>query len=73
LNRRPFVLTRSTFTSTGRYASHWLGDNYREYAFMNYSISGVMNMNMFGIPHVGADIGGFFGNFTDDVLNAKWA
>jgi len=67
------VLTRSTYTSTGGYASHWLGDNYREYAFMNYSISGVMNMNMFGIPHVGADIGGFFGNFTDDVLNAKWA
>jgi len=73
MDRRPFVLTRSTYTSTGGYASHWLGDNYREYAYMNYSISGLMNMNMFGIPHVGADICGFIGDTNDDVLCAKWA
>lgn len=72
-DKRHFILTRSTYTTTGNYASHWLGDNYREYAFMNYSIAGSMNMNMFGIPHVGADIGGFFGNFTDPVLLTKWA
>lgn len=40
---------------------------------MNYSIAGTMNMNMFGIGHVGADIGGFFGNNTDPQLTAKWA
>jgi alpha-glucosidase (family GH31 glycosyl hydrolase) len=72
-DKRHFILTRSTYTSTGKYASHWLGDNFREYAFMNYSISGSMNMNMFGIPHVGADICGFLGHARDDVLCAKWA
>ena len=72
-DKRNFILTRSTFTSTGQYASHWLGDNYREYAFMNYSISGVMNFNMFGIPHVGADVCGFFGKARNDKLCAKWA
>jgi lysosomal alpha-glucosidase len=38
---------------------------------MNYSIAGIMNMNMFGIPMVGADVGGFFGEF-DPELTAKW-
>ena len=72
-DKRYFILTRSTYTTTGNYASHWLGDNYREYAYLNYSIAGVMNMNMFGIPHVGADICGFFGDVRDDPLCAKWA
>ena len=70
---RNFILTRSTFTSSGQYASHWLGDNYREYSFMNYSIAGIMNFNMFGIPHVGADVCGFFGAARNDKLCAKWA
>jgi alpha-glucosidase (family GH31 glycosyl hydrolase) len=72
-DKRHFILTRSTYTSSGQYASHWLGDNYREYAYMNYSISGIMNMNMFGIPHVGADICGFFGKFRDDIMCSLWA
>lgn len=40
---------------------------------MNYSVAGIMNFNMFGISHVGADICGFFGNATNDPLCAKWA
>jgi alpha-glucosidase (family GH31 glycosyl hydrolase) len=72
-DKRNFILTRSTYTSSGQYASHWLGDNYREYRFMNYSIAGIMNFNMFGIPHVGADVCGFFGAERDDKLCAKWA
>lgn len=72
-DKRSFVLTRSTYTSTGQYASHWLGDNYREYRFMNYSIAGIMNFNMFGIHHVGADVCGFFGSARNDKLCAKWS
>jgi alpha-glucosidase len=49
-DNRPFILSRSTFASAGRYASHWLGDNFRQWKYLRYSIAGIMNMNMFGIP-----------------------
>lgn len=29
-------------------------------------------MNMFGIPHVGADVCGFFGTAKDDEMCARW-
>lgn len=61
-DRRPFILSRSTFASSGQYASHWTGDNYRQWSYLNYSIAGIMNMNMYGIPLVGPDVCGFFGN-----------
>lgn len=71
-DNRPFILTRSTFASTGQFASHWLGDNWRNWDYLRYSIAGIMNMNMFGIPHVGADVCGFFGEKKDDEMCARW-
>jgi alpha-glucosidase (family GH31 glycosyl hydrolase) len=65
-DHRPFILTRSSFASTGRYSSHWLGDNWRDWRYMRLSIAGMMNMNMFGIPQAGADVCGFFGDKKDD-------
>lgn len=69
--RRPFMLSRSTFASSGKYSSHWLGDNYREWKFMKYSVAGIYNMNMFGIPHTGADVCGFQGK-KDDEMCGRW-
>lgn len=71
-NDRPFILSRSTFASSGRFASHWLGDNLREHRYMKYSIAGIMNMNMFGVPHAGADVCGFFGLKRDDNMCYRW-
>ena len=71
-DKRPFILTRSSFASTGRYASHWLGDNFRSWEYIKYSIAGIMNMNMFGIPQVGPDVCGFFGTARDDELCTRW-
>lgn len=69
--KRPFVITRSTFSSTGRYAGHWLGDNQSIWSDLFYSISGVLSMNMFGIPFVGADICGFSGD-VETELCLRW-
>lgn len=59
-DKRPFVMSRSTFASTGRYAFHWIGNNHRTFEDMKHSISGVMNFNMFGIPMTGPDVCGFY-------------
>eukprot|EP00826_Nyctotherus_ovalis_P062056 TRINITY_DN890_c0_g3_i1.p1 TRINITY_DN890_c0_g3~~TRINITY_DN890_c0_g3_i1.p1 ORF type:complete len:1399 (-),score=444.07 TRINITY_DN890_c0_g3_i1:150-4346(-) len=57
--KRPFIITRSTFPGLGRYGSHWLGDNYSKREFMIYSISGIYNFQLFGIPFTGSDVCGF--------------
>jgi alpha-glucosidase (family GH31 glycosyl hydrolase) len=71
-NKRPFLLSRSTFAGSGQYVQHWLGDNHRTWEDMKASIAGVMNFNMFGIPLVGPDTCGFFGESGQDELCARW-
>ncbi|KAI5780987.1 glycosyl hydrolases family 31-domain-containing protein [Geopyxis carbonaria] len=68
---RPFVLTRSTFASGGRHASKWLGDNWSTWESMRHSVAGVLAFQMYGTPHVGADIGGFNGVPTTELLT-RW-
>lgn len=71
-DQRPFILSRSTFIGSGRFAAHWLGDNYRNYNYMNYSVAGIMNMQMFGVPMIGADICGFIGASLDSEMCGRW-
>ena len=59
-DQRTFLLSRSTFAGSGKYVQHWLGDNHRNWDNMKWSIAGIMNFNMFGIPMVGPDVCGFF-------------
>ena len=71
-NKRPFVLSRSTFAGSGRYAAHSLGENYRTWDALRYSIAGVMNFNIVGIPMTGPDTCGYFGKEVEDELCGRW-
>ena len=71
LRIRPFVLSRSTSIGSGKYTFHWLGDNFSNYKNIQFSISGIFNFNLFGIPFTGSDICGFMEN-ADTNLCIRW-
>ena len=70
-NKRPFILSRGNTIGHGKFGFHWLGDNVANFDHLRYSISGIFNYNIFGIPFIGADICGFHDNATDELC-ARW-
>ncbi|XP_064650089.1 sucrase-isomaltase, intestinal-like isoform X2 [Lineus longissimus] len=69
--KRSIVLSRSMFPGAGKFAAHWLGDNWSYWSNIKYSITGLFEANMFGIPFVGADICGFIRN-ADYEMCLRW-
>jgi len=70
-NKKPFVLSRSTFPGSGRFVCKWNGDNWSTVADMKASIPGLLNFQFFGITMIGADIGGF-GDAASEELLIRW-
>ncbi|KAH6657173.1 family 31 glycosyl hydrolase [Truncatella angustata] len=70
-DKRPFIIGRSQFAGSGKWAGHWGGDNYSLWAFMFFSIPQALSNSLFGFPMFGPDTCGFNGN-TDMELCARW-
>ncbi|KAK4462202.1 family 31 putative glycoside hydrolase [Cladorrhinum samala] len=69
--KRPFIIGRSTFAGSGKWAGHWGGDNESLWAFMFFSIPQALSFSIFGIPMFGVDTCGFNGN-SDYELCSRW-
>lgn len=68
---RPFILTRSFFAGSQRTVAMWTGDNMAKWEYLKESIPMVLTMNVVGFPFAGADVGGFFGNPSNELLT-RW-
>ncbi|MFN3167387.1 MAG: TIM-barrel domain-containing protein [Phycisphaeraceae bacterium] len=68
---RPFILTRSGFISTSRYAAAWTGDNFSNAHHLKQAIPMTLNLALSGIPFNGPDVPGFGGDPTR-ALAVAW-
>ncbi|KAL8738608.1 MAG: hypothetical protein Q9190_007976 [Brigantiaea leucoxantha] len=69
--KRPFVLTRSFYVGSQRMGAMWTGDNQAVWSHLQASIPMLLSQNIAGFPFSGADVGGFFGNPSKELLT-RW-
>ena len=69
--KRPFVLTRATYSGGQRYASVWTGDNIATWEHMQIANSQTQRLSISGFSFSGSDIGGFVDQPTADMMS-RW-
>jgi len=70
-DKRPFILSRSGYLGSSRYAATWTGDNCGTEEHMKMSIPMSLNLGLSGQPYSGPDLGGYALNTTADLFG-KW-
>lgn len=70
-NERPFVLTRATYAGGQRYGFTWTGDNSATWNHLRLATQQVLNLGLSGIAYSGADVGGFNGSPSPELLT-RW-
>jgi alpha-glucosidase len=68
---RPFVLTRASYAGGQRYAATWTGDNSATWDHLRLTTSMLKNLGLSGFALAGADVGGYAGTPTPELLT-KW-
>ncbi|MDR3652095.1 MAG: glycoside hydrolase family 31 protein [Paludibacter sp.] len=70
-DKRPFILSRSGYLGSNRYAATWTGDNTGNTDNMKLSIPMVLNLGLSGQAFSGPDLGGFALNTSADLFG-QW-
>ncbi len=69
--KRPFVLTRATFSGGQRYAAIWTGDNIASWEHLRLASIQCQRASISGFSFVGSDVGGF-AKTPDGELFVRW-
>lgn len=70
-NKKYLLFSRSSSIGMHRYGGIWMGDNASWWVHMLSEFKMLPSLNMCGFLYVGADVGGFDGNTTEDLL-LRW-
>jgi alpha-glucosidase len=70
-DKRTLLFSRSSYIGMHRYGGIWMGDNLSWWSHLELNIKMLPSLNMCGFLYVGADVGGFGSNTTQDLL-LRW-
>jgi alpha-glucosidase len=70
-HRRPFVITRATYSGGQRYACIWTGDNVASWEHLQIANLQCQRLSISGFSFVGSDIGGFV-DVPEAELFVRW-
>ncbi|QEH67919.1 DUF5110 domain-containing protein [Cellulosilyticum sp. WCF-2] len=70
-DKRILLFSRASYIGMHRYGGIWTGDNISWWSHLLLNIKMMPSLNMCGILYTGADLGGFGGNTTEDLL-LRW-
>jgi len=65
--KRPFIISRSGFTTSQQFSAIWTGDNWSNYFHLREGIAMTLNLSLSGIPFNGPDVPGFAGEATPEL------
>lgn len=69
--KRPFLLTRASFSGGQRYAAVWTGDNVSDWEHLQIANIQCQRLSISGFSFCGTDIGGFAGK-SEGELFVRW-
>lgn len=69
--KRPFVITRATYSGGQRFASAWTGDNVASWEHLQLANLQCQRMSLSGYSFIGTDIGGFVEHPSPELF-VRW-
>lgn len=70
-HKRPFLLTRASYSGGQRYAAAWTGDNVASWEHLRIANRQSQRMSISGFSFIGSDVGGFAGIPTGELM-VRW-